>query len=305
MIFILDSLLEGLPVDTSPIGELRDGTANNEEENRIRAELESDPERLSAALRKYSKRKHIPLLIEAYGSPNEANSKSKNMQPVLLNAQMMEKITAKCRSIGVTINACFTAAFNVATMEVAREGGLDRDVYDITTKHPVDTRRLMKDLRTLPLGFHVISFTHCTSTPRNVKNFWPYVQHLGTELRQKLKNNYMCEERVLETLTRPEGFTHDAKCVNQLPDCDFIITNLYDPKSSPTHGIGKNIQVTATRYVSGLHNASHRIGVGLFSTRDQIGLQFVYATGDIHSKVANMWVEKGVAMLHDVSRMVD
>ncbi|XP_050732345.1 uncharacterized protein LOC127006437 [Eriocheir sinensis] len=115
---IIDSLLEGSPVDTRPVGELRDGVEAREEENKIREELERDPERLMSAIRKHLASKHLPLLMEAYGVPNEANPTTTYLEPVLLDKQTVEKITAKARATGTTLNACFTAALNVSMMEL-------------------------------------------------------------------------------------------------------------------------------------------------------------------------------------------
>ncbi|XP_050731693.1 uncharacterized protein LOC127006182 isoform X2 [Eriocheir sinensis] len=304
---IIDSLLEGSPVDTRPVGELRDGVEAREEENRIREELEKDPERLMSAIRKHLASKHLPLLMEAYGVPNEANPTTTYLKTLLLDKQTVEKITAKARATGTTLNACFTAALNVSMMEVAREGGLEKDVYSISTWVPVDSRRLMKSCKNLPLGFHAIPFTQCTSTPRDVKkNFWQYVQHLDTELRGKVKRNYMCEQRVLEALLRPEGFTHEVKFSGlHIPDCDYLFSNLYSPNTTHQRGVGKNVQITAAGNYMSFHTGNTGVGQGVFPFRDQPRFQFAYSTGVLNRRVGERLLAKNVSVLHDVSNMVE
>ncbi|XP_050720203.1 uncharacterized protein LOC127000512 [Eriocheir sinensis] len=308
---ILDSLLEGSPVDTTPVGELRDSVEVREEEKRIKAELESDPERLTEALRKLSMSKHLPLLMEAYGVPNEAheaNQSTKYLQPVLLDNQMIEKIAAKSRSIGATLNSCFIAALNVSMMELAREGGLERDVYNLSTRHPVDSRRLMKGVKSLPLGFHAMPISQYTSTPRDVKkDFWQYLQRLDTELREKLSKNYMCEQRVLEAMLKAQGFTLEATSSQSPPvyDCDYIFSNLYSPKASPQQGVGKNVQITMEGNYMSVQSEKIAVGQALFSSRGKARLQAAYSTAAITRSVAERILQKNVAMLHDISRMVD
>lgn len=301
---ILDNLLEGSPVDTKPIGELRDGVEVREEENRIREDLENDPHRLTEALRKYSMSKHLPILMEAYGVPDEANPSTKYLPPVLLDNQMMKKIAAKTRSIGVTLNSCFTAVLNVSMMEVAREAGLERDTYNISSRLPVDSRRLMKNCKSLPLGFHSMPILQCTSTPHDAKkNFWQYVKHLDTEMREKLKGNYMCEQRVLEAILRREGFMPEA--TQHLPDCDYLFSNLYSPKVSEQKDVGKNIQITEGGNYMTTHSERIAVPQGVFVTRGQARLQIGYSTSAINGKVAKRCLEKNVAMFHDVSKTID
>lgn len=300
---ILDSLLEGSPVVTTQVGELRDGVEARDEENRIRSELERDPERLTAALSNHLMNKHLPLLMEAYCSPHERNPTTKYLQPVVLDNQIVEKIAAKSRSIGATLNSCFTAILNISMMEVAREAGLERDIYNFCTRHPVDSRRLMKSSKIPILGNHAIPFLQCTSTPRDAKKyFWQYMKKLDTEIREKLETNYMCEVRALEALLRSEGLTHEAK---HLPECDFIFSNLYSPKTSKHEGYGKNIQITGEGNYMSIHNEGAAVGQGLFTSRGQARLQVAYSTAAINRKIANRCLEKNVTVLQDVSRMVD
>ncbi|XP_050686673.1 uncharacterized protein LOC126980612 [Eriocheir sinensis] len=304
---IIDSLLGGSPVDTRPVGELRDGVEARERENKIREELERDPERLMAAIRKHLPSKHLPLLMEAYGVPNEANPTTTYLKTLLLDKQMVEKITAKARATGATLNACFIAAVNVSMMEVAREGGLERDIYSLSTWVPVNSRRLMKNCKKLPLGCHSIPFTQCTSTPRDVKkNFWQYVQHLDTELRGKIKRDYMCEQRVLEALLRPEEFTNEVMFGGlHIPDCDHVFANLYSPNISHQGGVGKNVQITAAGNYASLHTGITGVGQAVFPFRDQIRFQFGYSTGVLSRRLGERLLEKNVSVLHDVSNMVE
>ncbi|KAK8392474.1 hypothetical protein O3P69_014676 [Scylla paramamosain] len=213
LIDILDSLLQGLPVSSQPVGELCEGFEVVEEEARIRAALLQDPERLVAALRQHVESKRLPLLMEAFGLPKAEDWTTKNLPPVVLDNQRMEKFAAKCRSVGATINAGFTALINTALVELVQEAGLDKDVYHLSSSHPVDTRRLMKNTQNIPLGYHAIPMTQCTATPRNVKeHFWQYVKTVDVKLRDKIKRNYSCAGKCVQLTAAANYMTiHNEK----------------------------------------------------------------------------------------------
>ena len=306
LIEIIDSLLQGLPVNTQQVGELRDGTECREEEAKIRTALQDNPERLVAALRQHVGSKHLPLLMEAFGLPKVTNSTSKFLPPVLIDNQSMDKFANKCRSLGVTINAAFTALLNVSLVEVVREAGLEKNVYNISSKHPVDSRRLMKNVKNIPLGNHALGFTQSTATLPDVKNhFWQYAKHLDMALRAKLKSNYMNEERVLEMMMRPEGYTHEAHHARRrLPNCDYIFSNLYSPRTS-YHGSGKYVQSTYSGNYMSFHNENYAIGIGLFTLRGQARLQLGYSTAAVSRAVAERFFEKSLVLFNDVARELD
>ncbi|KAK8397883.1 hypothetical protein O3P69_004584 [Scylla paramamosain] len=203
---IIDRLLQGLPVDRRPVGELHDSVEAREIEDQIRTVLQNDPTRLAAAQREHEKSKHLPLLVEAYGSPREAEEPFTYYFPsVLLENDAVNRIIHKCRSLGVTLNSFFTAVNNTAMVELARDGGLKRNNYSITSIHPVNCRRLMKKSSIPYLGFHALPLCLNMVTPHNVKDhFWEYTKHLDTEFRKKIKENWMIEERVVASMLRPE-----------------------------------------------------------------------------------------------------
>ncbi|XP_063884512.1 uncharacterized protein LOC135113248 [Scylla paramamosain] len=306
LIDILDSLLQGLPVSSQQVGELHEGFEVREEEARIRAALLQDPERLVAAFRQHVGSKHLPLLMEAFGLPKAEDWTTKNLPPVVLNNQCMEKFAAKCRSMGATINAGFTALINTALVDLAQEAGLNKDVYHLSSSHPVDTRRLMKNCKSFILGYHAIPMTQSTATPRDVKeHFWQYVKKLDAELRDKIKRNYNCEERVLGAMLRPQDYTHEAHSVlRQLPSCDYLFSNLYSPRTSYA-GAGKCVQLTAAANYMTIHNERCSLGVGLFSFRGQARLQLAYSTAAINGEVAYKCQEKILILFNDLTRELD
>ena len=306
LVTIIDSLLQGLPVDTQQVGELRDGVEVRQEEDRIRASLIQDPKKLVASLRELVGSKHLPLLMEVNGVPTVANPTTVNLPPFLLDNQLMEKFASKCRSLGTTTNAGFTALINTSLVDVVREAGLEREVYNISSRHPVDTRRLMKDCQNLPLGNHAKPMTQCTATPRDVKkHFWKYVKHLDNELRNKLKRNYICQESVLEAMMWPKGHNHESAYAHQqLPFCDYFFTNLYNPRTS-YQGIGKCVQSTAGANYMSFHTEGYAVAFGVFSFRGQARFQMGYSTGAVSREVAERCSEKSLAIFHDISRNLD
>ena len=242
---------------------------------------------------------HVPLLIEAFGTPSDGKAFTSAFPPALIDKEIMRKIAEKCRSRGVTINA----VLNTALVKVVRDAGLKRSNYLISSRHPVDSRRQMRKGTQPFLGHDGIPFSQATATLHNVKNnFWGYVKNLDTELRDKLKRNTMCEERVLNAMLRPEGYTHKAYYSQPVPPCyDYIFTNLYSPHAS-IQGIRKFVQITSILNHSNIHKAYYPLGLGLSSFCGQVPLVRLYSTARISKEVAGRYFDKTLADLHDISR---
>ena len=300
---IIDRLLQGLPVDPRPVGELREGVEVRELEDQIIAALRNDPARLAATLRAHEESKHVPLLIEAYGSPSEsAEPYTYVPPPVLLENDVVNRVDHKCRSLGVTLNSFFTAVNNTAMIELARDGGLKRNNYSITSYHPVNSRRLMEKSSVPYLGFHGMRLNMHMVTPYNVKDhFWEYTKHFDTEFRKKIKGNWMVEERAMTRMLRPEGYSHEEHFARPLPlTSDYIFSNLYSPGNT-TQGIGKFVQISALHNQTYLHKQSFPLGYGLFGFRGQIRLEVGQATGTLSREVSHRLLDKILALIRDVS----
>ncbi|XP_045112014.1 uncharacterized protein LOC123505052 [Portunus trituberculatus] len=254
-------------------------------------------------LREHEESKHVPLLIEAYGSPREPVEQSTYIfPPVLLEKDAVNKINHKCRSLDVTLNSFFTAVKNTALVELARDGGLKRNNYSITSCHPVDTRRLMEKCSEPYLGFHVISLTMHMITPHNVKDhFWEYTKHFDNEFRKKIKGNWMIEDRAMARLLRPEGYSHEEHFAHPLPlISDYIFSNLNNPGNN-IKGIGKFVQITAVNVQNFLHKAHFPFGYVLFEFRGQLNLVVGHATGTVSREVIGRHLDKTLAVISDVS----
>ncbi|MPC43301.1 hypothetical protein E2C01_036945 [Portunus trituberculatus] len=300
---IIDHLLQGLPVDLRPVGQLRDAIESRELEDRFIAALQNDPARFAAMLREHEESKHVPLLIEAYGSPSEpVEPMTYVFPPVLLEKDVVNRINHKCRLLGVTLNSFFTAVKNTAMVELARDGGLKRNNYSITSCHPVNSRRLMEKCSKPYLGFHGISLTMHMITPHNVKDhFWEYTKHFDTKFRKKIKGNWMIEDRAMARLLRPESYSHEEHFARPLPlISDYIFSNLYNPGNT-TQGIGKFVQITGVHNQSTLHKASFPFGYALFGFRGQVRLEVGYATGTVRKEVTGRLLDKILAVISDVS----
>lgn len=300
---ILDSLLQGLPVDGREVGELHDGSEARDEERRIKAALENDPTRLEAALQELDSAKHVPLLIEAFGSAKEARPQTRELPLYFLDKEVMRGIVHRCHVLGVSTNACMTAILNAALVEVVREAGLKRSNYLISSVHPVDSRRLMAKSTAHYLGYHAIALTQTTTTPHNVKtHFWHYVKTLDTQLTKKLKGNYMCEERVLTAMMQSRSQNHQLQYGLPMPLChDYLFSNVFSPFASPG-GIGKVVQTTSFSIHISLHKESFPIGFGLLSVRGEPTLLMNHSAAAISSGVARRLLDKVVAVLHDVDK---
>lgn len=121
-----DKLLQGLPVDCQPVGELHDGFEIREEEDKARTALENDPARLKAALQEFENCHHVPLLIEAFGSSQVEDPWTTVFDPCFIDNDVMARIVHRCRSLGITINSFMTAVSNATLVETVRDAGLKR-----------------------------------------------------------------------------------------------------------------------------------------------------------------------------------
>ncbi|KAG0713204.1 hypothetical protein GWK47_016713 [Chionoecetes opilio] len=250
--------------------------------------------------------KHVPLLIEAFGSPSEVQPNTFVFPPFLLDKDVMSLITHKCRSLGITINACMTAIINTSMVEVARDAGLKRNNYVITSVHPVDSRRLIGKSSKPYLGYHGIPMTLTMATPHDVKkHFWEYAKTLDTKFRTKLRNNWICEERVLNEISRPEGYTHEAHYSRPIPVCyDYVFSNLYSP-GNYTQGVGRLIQISSIRNKTVFHKASYPSVYGLFGFRGQVRMEAAHSTAAVHKEPSLRCFEKCLTVIHDVSNATD
>ena len=303
LLSIIDHLLQGLPVDRQQVGELRDGIEAMKEENMIQIAFENDPARLKAALREYEMGKHVPLVIEAFGNSNEAVNPSTYFFPIVLfDKDVMNRISHKCRSLGITINSFMTAVINTSLVEVVRDAGLKKNNYTISSVHPVNTRRLMEKSSIPHLGFHVTQMTLTMATPKNAKDhFWEYAKNLDNEFRMKINRNWMCEERVLNKILRSDDYTHEAHYAHPLHLCrDYVFINLYSQESS-IHGIGKLVQITSIINKTILHKTSFPLAYGLFSFRGQPRFEMCHSTVTVSKEVTSRCFDKYFAVLHDIS----
>nr|XP_053648447.1 uncharacterized protein LOC128699739 [Cherax quadricarinatus] len=88
-----------------------------------------------------------------------------------------------------------------------REAGIIRDIYNISSLHPIDLRRYMKGYSEIyPMGFHTLSVSHTMATPYNVKDiFWEYVKQFDTEnFPSNLKNKQVLRDFALRKMTLPD-----------------------------------------------------------------------------------------------------
>ncbi|KAG0710389.1 hypothetical protein GWK47_022907 [Chionoecetes opilio] len=299
---IIDHLLQGLPVDRQQVGELRDGVEARQEEKNIKAAFENDETRLKTALREYEMGKHVPLLIEAFGSPSEVQPSTFVFPALLLDKDVMSRITHKCRCLGITINAFMTAIINTSMVEVVRDSGLKRNNYVITSIHPVDCRRLMGKSLKLYLGYHGLQMTLTMATPHDVKNiFWKYAKTLDSEFRKKLKCNWFCVERVLNVMSRPKGYTHEAYHSQPIPVCyDYMFSNLYSSENL-TQGVGKFVQVTSVQNKTVIHKECFPSAYGIFGFRGKVRMEAAHSTVVVHKEVSLRCFEKCLTVIHDVS----
>ncbi|KAK3883223.1 hypothetical protein Pcinc_012450 [Petrolisthes cinctipes] len=242
MLEILDNILSGVQTNDQPFGILHSGLEISQEEDKIRKELLKDPLTLRRLLNEQAEKNTIPLIAEAFELPEEEYPVTISLETEVISSQIMEQLGKKCKSVGVTLNSCFLAAYNVALVELIQKAGLDRDVYNITSVIPVNTRRLVTESG-FHLGCYSVPLHHTTATPRDVKNnFWQYAKEIDDSVRGKMRKKQFLTDRVLDRMLQEEGHIPNTQCEFPPLKYDYSLSNVYSAPT-PFSGLGKNIKL--------------------------------------------------------------
>ncbi|MPC71114.1 hypothetical protein E2C01_065383 [Portunus trituberculatus] len=298
---LLDDMLDVAQVDDKLIGKMRDRNEDRAIEAKIKETLEKDPQRLKVLLEEVSRYKtRVPLITEIFGEPQEPYPDTISLPKQVLDHKLLQVFIAKCKANKVTFNSGFGGLMNAALVELAREAGLERDSYTISSYHSVDTRRYKSDVSSVMWGYHACNMTHTMETPCNIrKSFWKYVVDYDTKFRNHLKTNGPFQDRMLDHMVLAAMPDRKLKATH-----DFFYVNLYSPRTK-SFGSGKHIQQTDYCSCSPLTKTDYGMTNTIVSFRDQVMIQPHISSGFITAANAAKFIDKVIGMFNDISKTSD
>ena len=297
----LDNMLDGVQLDYSQIGEFRGRSEMKAAEARIRDSLEKDPKKLKELLGQRRKiLTRVPLITEAFGDPIGSPHGTIILPPEIFSNKVLEMFSAKCKAHKVTFNSGFIGVMRVALMELVREAGIVRDSYQISTRHPVDTRRYMSDVTSMVWGFHSIQMSLDMATPWDARNnFWKHVIEIDTKFRERIRNLGPVEDFILDTMlqkTLPERGNETIY--------DMMLTNTWSP-SIKTIDNGKHVQMSHFQGYTSMDSLEYKMSCGIFAFKNWVQLQMCYSTEYITNKNAVKLLEKMITVFNDAAKSMD
>ncbi|XP_045592289.2 uncharacterized protein [Procambarus clarkii] len=293
----LDDVMSGKPIDDRKIGHLLDHSQTYETTQRVKENLESNPQKLNSLLNDRKSKEFKPLIMQAFGAPEPSSVRTEYFKGAILNLSLLQNFHKKCHSEGITLNSGLVSVINTALVELVREGGLVQDEYTVTSLHPTDLRRYMTtDVKTLPMGFHVAPMSQTMPTPYNVRDhFWKYAKQFDIEFKKNLENKFVFEELILNGMIKPND-------KNLLPiKYDYLFTNIYSPKY-PNMGVGRHVQLTEMRNIVPIDTSTVGYACGLASLRDKVRYEHWYSTRAMTREIAQRQFEKLLSIFREMAQ---
>lgn len=295
---ILDSLLGGAQIDDTQFGELRDMREARAAEAKIRETLEKDPQRLKVLLEeRYKVKTRVPLITEAFGVPQEPSPATYTLESKILDDKLLQVFNAKCKVHKVTFNSGIVGVTNVALIKLVREAGMVRDSYTISSRHPVDTRRYMSDVKSMVWSYHSVPMTVTMKTPWNVRKYiWKYIVDFDAKFRGHMNKMGPLEERVLDAMLQLETLESKHKAIY-----DLYLLSVYSPRVKG-YGNGKHVQLTDFQNYFPVTQTGFRIAVGVAQFRDKVRYQLGFSSGFITRENAAKFSDNVLSVFNDVAR---
>ncbi|XP_045117228.1 uncharacterized protein LOC123507936 isoform X2 [Portunus trituberculatus] len=302
MIFkTLDSVLDGTQIDESQVGEFRDRSEIRALEARVKESLEKDTHRLKGLLEeRYKIQTRVPLITEAFGEPKGSLPNTNTLTPDILDHKLLEIFSAKCKAHKVTFNSGFIGVMRVALMELVRDAGIVRDSYNISTLHPINTRRYMSNVTSMVWGSHGMPMTLDMTTPWNARNnFWKHIVNIDTKFRERIRKIGPVEDLVLDTMLKPMLPERGSNTIY-----DMMITNTWTPTIT-TIGNGKHVHITHFHGYTSLDGLDWKILLALFGFKNWIQSQLAYSSEYITKENAVRLSERMTTVFNDVATSKD
>ncbi|XP_069948320.1 uncharacterized protein [Cherax quadricarinatus] len=298
---LLDDYISKKPIDNQQLGQLTDHSQTTEIERQVKVDLEKDPEKLKLFLNELKNNEHTPLLIEAFGTPEATNVTTDYLECGILDTSEVKKFYDMCRSHDISFNSGFIGIVNTALVELVREAGVLRDVYNINSLHSIDLRRYMTGYsKVLPMGYHTSAVSHTISTPYNVKdNFWKYTKQFDTEFREKLENKQVFKDIVMRRMILPENVSLDElSAAPPTPQYDYLFSNMYLPKFV-NFGVGRHVQITGAKIVLPLVASDFLFFSGIGNLREKVQFDIWHSTHCMTNDTAQKCFDKTISIFRE------
>ncbi|XP_063602131.1 uncharacterized protein LOC134778186 [Penaeus indicus] len=290
---LLEDVVIGTYIDQEQYGRLGSEEQTMQLERETLDKLESNPEEFQRLVDEAAGTMSTPLINQAFGTPAKEEFPTRILQRVF-KAHQLRTLQGRCRSHGITVNSALASVINTALVELVAEAGLERDAYTITSQHAINKRRYWKGDSSTVLGNHVGPMSHTMHTPRgNRKNFWAYAKRFDAEFRQKLKEGYIFQEKIIRSKLLPEGYSHEAWYSSPPPTVyDYFMTNIVIPHKFD-HGTGKVIRLTEYRNLCNISRCDYPM-IHMLSdiSQEDVNYTLMYATGRLSHDTAQAFLDK-------------
>ncbi|XP_053653940.2 uncharacterized protein [Cherax quadricarinatus] len=298
---LLDDYISKKPIGNQQLGQLIDHSQTTEIERQVKVDLEKDPEKLKLFLNELKNNEHTPLLIEAFGTPEATNVTTEYLECGILDTSEVKKFHNMCISQGISFNSGFIGIVNTALVELVREAGVLRDVYNINSLHSIDLRRYITCYsKVLPMGYHASPLSHTMSTPYNVKDhFWKYAKQFDTEFREKLENKQVFKDLAMRRMILPENVSLDElSAAPPTPRHDYSFSNMYLPKFV-NFGVGRHVQITGLKILLSLVASDFPFFSGIRNLRDKVQFDVWHSTHCMTSDTAQKCFDKVLSVFRE------
>lgn len=299
---ILNDILSDRPVDDAEqIGEFSKATEIVALKSKIQEDLKRHPDRVEALKKTLPPPEKSLLLLEAFPPPAVATPSTRHVMRVV-EPDVIHGFRTKSKKMGVTFNSSFVAVINTAITELAREAGIVRDSYKISSNHLVNLRRYMKSSRKLALGAYNICLSHSVDVDRDAREtFWQNCRKINQELQDHLKFGVALEQKVASEISEeavaPEDYFDNPRPVTH----DFAVTNMGDlAKILP--GLGRHVQISGLMSFNFIHRYIHMNLHQIFTFRGCSPYTISYATDYMTDETANKLADKVLSLLEDFSK---
>ncbi|XP_071538166.1 uncharacterized protein [Panulirus ornatus] len=294
---ILNDLLSDRPVnDAVQLGKFSKAEKIVQVKCKIREDLIRNPQRLEALIGTLPPPEKSLLLLEAFHRPADVTPRTRHVRR-MLEPWLTDGFRAKSKTMGVTLNSSFVAVIHAAITELAREEGIVRDSYRLSSLNVVNLRRYMTSSRPLPLGGYTTSLSYSVDVGKDVREtFWQHCRKINQELQDHLKLGVALEQKVAvemaEEAISPDDYYDNPPTVTH----DFTVSNMGD-MSLMTPGVGKHVQITSLQPLNTIHKYIHMNCHQIFTFRGRCPYTLSYVTDYMTQETANRLADKVVFLL--------
>ncbi|XP_063601880.1 uncharacterized protein LOC134777999 isoform X3 [Penaeus indicus] len=298
---LLEDVVSGTPISKEQLGKFVSGEQTMDIEREVLKNLESRPKDFQRMIDETVNTKFTPLLEQAFGIPEKGSFPAEYVITDL-EPRLLQNFQEHCQSHGITLNSGMTSVINTALVELVADAGLERDVYSVTSRHPVNQRRYWKGDPITDLGNHMGAMSHTMQTPRHNRNtFWEYAKQFDSEFRRKLKDGFIFQERIVRSKILPKDYSHES-FYSSPPTLvyDYMFSNVLMP-GIIDYGIGNKVQLTATKNASNISNCEFSSMHALTLFRDRVLYNIMYASGRVSRSTMQAFLSKIVTVLNSLS----